>query len=152
LKRTHDKSDQSGDPLTLLGGTSLRVYLLLLTSGRSLGVREVQRALGFRSPSTARHHLERLVELGLAKPDGWGYRALEPSGILSQYVFIHGRFLPKAAFLTGFLLASTLLYAIMPGRDLRALVFLVIASILSLFETLRVHRALRRILSSDTRQ
>lgn len=148
LRKIEDKDQDSRDPLTLLGGTALRVYLLLLMHGRSLGVRDVQRILGFKSPSTARHHLERLVELGLVVRDGWGYRALEPRGVLSHFIFIQGKAIPRTGFLAGFLLASSVIYAILPGSDPRALVFLVPAAIIALLDTLRLHRGLRRILKA----
>jgi len=51
-----------------LRGRTLLVYWFLLRSPRlSVGVREVQRALGFSSPSVAAHHLEKLVSLGLVE-------------------------------------------------------------------------------------
>ncbi|MEB3755371.1 MAG: hypothetical protein GSR79_00700, partial [Desulfurococcales archaeon] len=57
----------SSDPLLATGGTSLRVYLYLLQVNRPIGIRELQRSMGFKSPTTARHHLERLVDLGLVE-------------------------------------------------------------------------------------
>ncbi len=36
------------------------------------GIREAQRSLGFKSPSLAQYHLEKLVALGLAMKDGSG--------------------------------------------------------------------------------
>jgi len=50
-----------------LRGKAWKVYWLLLKSGRPLSVREVQRILGFSSPSVASHHLEQLRELGLVQ-------------------------------------------------------------------------------------
>jgi len=67
------------DAITAIGGTSLRVYMYLLARGGEVGVRELQRALGFKSPSTAKHHLDRLVELGLAEKGFEGYRVVASS-------------------------------------------------------------------------
>ena len=134
------------DPLLLLGGTSLRVYLYLLQSTRPVGVREVQRALGFRSPSTARHHLERLVELGLARREGWGYRALKPGGVLGRILVVHGRILPRSLFLAAFLSTAALLYSLLPGSDPRAVVLLAIASAIAVVDSLRLYRQLSRLL------
>lgn len=50
-----------------LRGKTLRVYWYLLKHGgeHPIGVREVQRSLGFSSPSVALHHLEKLRDLKL---------------------------------------------------------------------------------------
>ncbi len=48
-----------------LGDTALRVYLLLVSEGRPMSIREVQRSLSLSSPpGVAYHHLERLRSLG----------------------------------------------------------------------------------------
>ncbi|HLI46681.1 MAG TPA: winged helix-turn-helix domain-containing protein [Geobacterales bacterium] len=49
-----------------LRGKTLQVYLYLLRK-EEVGVREVQRALGLKSPSLAEYHLKKLEEMGLAK-------------------------------------------------------------------------------------
>ncbi len=89
------KSDD--DPVLKLGGTALRVYMYLLSRGKEpVGVRELQRALGFKSPSTAKHHLDRLVELGLAKRvSGGEYIAVEhKSGPFTLFIRLTGRLVP----------------------------------------------------------
>ena len=50
-----------------LRGKAWKVYWFLLKNGAPVGVREVQRALHFSSPSIAFHHLEQLRELGLVE-------------------------------------------------------------------------------------
>jgi predicted transcriptional regulator len=50
-----------------LRGKAWKVYWFLLKTGSPVGVREVQRALHFSSPSIAFHHLEQLRELGLVE-------------------------------------------------------------------------------------
>lgn len=47
-----------------LKGNTLRVYVYALKK-QKVGVREVQRALGFSNPSLAQYHLNKLRELGL---------------------------------------------------------------------------------------
>jgi len=47
-----------------LRGKAWKVYWFLLKTGKSMSVREVQRALHFSSPSVANHHLEQLRGLG----------------------------------------------------------------------------------------
>ncbi|HIC98444.1 MAG TPA: hypothetical protein EYP08_01955 [Pyrodictiaceae archaeon] len=100
------------DPLRELGGTALQVYLYMLLRGDRVGVREVQRALGFRSPSTARHHLERLVALGLAVKTEDGYIAVRPrEGLLSLYTFYSGKAIPRTIAVLAGLIAYTVYIA-----------------------------------------
>lgn len=129
------------DPIETLAGTSLEVYLYLLEKEGPAGVREVQRALGFRSPSTARHHLERLVELGLARKTSEGYIALPPKGLLSNYVIVKGRLLPRAFFTAGFTVAAALAYILMPGRDPVAAVLLAMIAAMTTWDALELYKS-----------
>jgi hypothetical protein len=52
-------------------GNTLRTYLYLLHSGSS-ELREVQRAMGFSTPSLASYHLGKLVEAGYVTQDDHG--------------------------------------------------------------------------------
>lgn len=70
------------DAVLIIGGTALKVYFYLLLKNEEVGVRELQKALGFKSPSTAKHHLDRLVELGLAEKTLNGYKAIPSSSFL----------------------------------------------------------------------
>jgi len=76
----------------------------------TVGVREVQRSLGFSSPSIAVHHLERLQDLGLVTKRGTGEYVLEGEvkiGILRFFMHM-GRFLvPRYLFYS--VLFSTML-------------------------------------------
>ncbi len=49
-----------------LDGTTLKVYRYLLMHGVA-GVRELQRKMGFKSPSVAAYHLSKLEKLGLVE-------------------------------------------------------------------------------------
>jgi len=61
-----------------LKGNTLRVYWYLLRSSSGVvGVREVQRSLGFSSPTLALYHLEKLRELGLVKKELGEYRLVK---------------------------------------------------------------------------
>ena len=137
---------EGGDPIAVLGGTALRVYLYLLAAGRPVGVRELQRALGFKSPSTARHHLERLASLGLAVRGPRGYVAVKPSGLLGEFIALSGRILPRSLFLAGLLLGGSIAYTLLPARDPRALVVLWASTTASLWWTLRLYRALKALM------
>jgi predicted DNA-binding transcriptional regulator len=79
----------------LKGKTLLVYWYLLQQSTHSVGVREVQRALNFSSPSIAVHHLQKLLDLGLVDKKGTGEYVLEEEvkvGILRFFTRI-GRFL-----------------------------------------------------------
>lgn len=52
-----------------LKGTTLEIYCLLLKTNKTLGIREVQRALNLSSPSQAQYHLNKLEEAGLLKKE-----------------------------------------------------------------------------------
>ncbi len=134
------------DPVEVLAGTSLKVYLYVLAKGGYVGVRELQRAMGFKSPSTARHHLDRLVELGLLEKDSRGYKARPPKGLLAGFQVIRGRILPKSGFLAAFLAGSTMAYALLPGRDPVAVVILGVASILEAVNAWNLYSTLKRML------
>jgi hypothetical protein len=64
-------SNSTNPPPADLKGNTLRVYLYLFKTERS-GIREAQRSLGFKSPSLAQYHLDKLVALGLATHDEFG--------------------------------------------------------------------------------
>jgi hypothetical protein len=59
------------DPNINLKGNTLRAYTYLFKVHRS-GIREAQRNLGFKSPSLAQYHLDKLVGMGLATKDPSG--------------------------------------------------------------------------------
>ena len=80
-----------------LDGTTLRVYLLLLSSGRGMSPREVMRELRLSSPSVAYYHLKKLEELGLVKKFDDGYRVVKKVR-LSNIVVIGRRVIPRMLF------------------------------------------------------
>lgn len=85
--------------LAELTGNRLRVYWYLLKKRQNpAGVREVQRSLGFSSPSTASYHLEKLRELGLIAKDSFGdYKVsrVVKVGVMSAFLFVSGFAFPK---------------------------------------------------------
>ena len=87
------------DVIEGLGGTALRVYLVLVKVGRPVGVRELQRMMGFKSPSTAKHHLDRLADMGLVIKDKEGnYQAVYEGELLPLiYTRLMGRLVPTLA-------------------------------------------------------
>ena len=85
--------------LSELTGNTLLVYWYLLKKGRnSSGVREVQRALGFSSPSSASYQIEKLRNLGLvSKGQSGDYQVsrVVKVGVISAFVFLGGYAFPK---------------------------------------------------------
>jgi len=94
-----------------LRGKAWKVYWFLLKTGRPVGVREVQRALHFSSPSVANHHLEQLRELGLVQKQEIGGHYLLVSevkiGVLRHYVKLGKLLFPRYFFYAVF---STVFY------------------------------------------
>jgi len=117
-----------------LGETTLKVYLVLLKRGRAMSISEIQKALGFKSPGTAHYHLERLVELNLAKkvPGGYLAKPVLPRKIAVMYItlgkLLMPRHVPHAVFFTVFLLSYLIIN--INSLDPSILVILVIPTIL----------------------
>ncbi len=87
------------DPLINLSGSTLQVYMILLTSKKPLGIREIQRIAGFRSPNSVRHHLDKLLEMGYVVKTDDGYVAVKPrSSILSTFIILRELLIPKSLF------------------------------------------------------
>ena len=84
---------------TELSGNTLSVYWYILSKRRnSVGVREIQRAMGFSSSSTAHYHLEKLRDLGLVDKNSLGdftVTRVVKVGILQAFVFARGHIFPK---------------------------------------------------------
>ena len=130
----------------LLKGRTMSVYALLISQGEK-GVREVQRELGFSSPSLALHHLTKLVELGLVKKDVHGIYTVSRIvrvGSLSLFIKFGSRLLPRFLFLgtlfTAMLILYTLFFLSWPptGGDLMFLVMSIIAILVVFYESRRI--------------
>ncbi len=83
-------------------GTTFRVYAyLFLHSDRDIGPREVQRALGFKSPSSAIFHLDKLLnwDYVLKHPNGeYSLVTRRKIGILNDFVGIRTHLVPRYFF------------------------------------------------------
>ena len=94
-----------------LRGKAWKVYWFLLKNGNPVGVREVQRALHFSSPSIAFHHLEKLCELGLVqKQEIGGHYSLVGEvkiGVFRHFVKLGKLLFPRYFF---YALFSTVFY------------------------------------------
>lgn len=133
----------------LKGKTLLVYWYMLKTPNSKVGIREVQRALGFSSPSIAVHHLEKLQDLGLVRKEKTGEYMLEEEvkvGILKFFTRF-GRFLvPRYFFYSVFLstMLITYLALCLSGRlfpSVYAIMFGSVASAIFWVETVRLWRA-----------
>ncbi|MGB9713551.1 MAG: hypothetical protein ACPLZC_01075 [Candidatus Bathyarchaeales archaeon] len=149
MKKASREFDLAALESVLKGKTLLVYWYLLQQPSHTVGVREVQRALNFSSPSIAVHHLEKLQDLGLVRKKGTGDYVLEEEikvGILRFFTRM-GRFLvPRYLFYS--VLFSTMLVTyvslcllLQVGPNFYALMFGLIASIAFWLETFRLWRA-----------
>ncbi len=146
-------SDVSSSDLAVieskLKGKTLRVYWYLLRSPSSrVGVREIQRSLGFSSPSVAAHHLDKLLSLGLVEKSMTGEYFLVQEvkvGLLRFFTRL-GRFLvPRYLFYSIWLSTMFIIYLTLYGpsgciHNVAAIIFGSIASFILWFETVRLWR------------
>ncbi len=128
-----------------LRGKTLAVYLYLLKHGKAVGVREIQKSLGFSSPSVAFHHLDKLVELGVVEKDQYDRYVLArkvDTGILHSFVSIGGLTLPRLGFYAAFFTTIAAGYLLLNRNslDLYALIGTVGGSIVFWYEAWRVWR------------
>lgn len=137
-----EKKRREEDLLYNLSGKTLKVYLHLLSRNEPVGVREVQRALGFSSPSVAFHHVEKLLNMGLIEKDSYGrYYTVKKIdvAILQPFTKI-GRFtLPRLSFYATFFTTLTAAYLIqhLGSANIYALLFGVAAAAAFWYETIR---------------
>lgn len=99
-----------------LRGNTLRVYWYMLSQNESVGVREVQRAVGMSSPSVASHHLTKLVNLELVEklPDNsYEVSRVVKVGVLRNFIEFRGRFLPRYVFVAIFFSAYAIAYFVL---------------------------------------
>jgi hypothetical protein len=99
-----------------ISGTTLDVYLFILTSGEPVGVRDVWRTLKLSSPSLAQYHINKLLDLKMLyqTPDGkYSVNKTEQIEALRNFVLLRGRLIPRLVFygaLVSGLLATYLVF------------------------------------------
>jgi len=132
-----------------LKGNTLRVYLYVLKSAGNVGVREVQRALGFSSPTLAAYHLGKLTELGLVEKRLGEYHLVREVkvGVLKQFIRIGAFVLPRYLFYAVLFTTLLTLYTIyLLGFEqasissIFALIFGALGTITSWYETIKAWR------------
>jgi LexA DNA binding domain-containing protein len=125
-------------------GKTLKVYAHLLRVDTS-GVREIQRDLGFSSPSVALHHLEKLERLGVVGQDSMGRYFIAKKvdvGILSAFTSIGRLTLPRLGFYAAFFSTIALAYVLEGSTpaDLYALIGTVGGAVVFWYEAWRAWR------------
>jgi DNA-binding transcriptional ArsR family regulator len=130
-----------------LKGKTLLVYWFMLKAKDSpVGVREIQRKLGFSSPSVAAHHLDKLQSLGLVEKNLRGEYFLTREvkvGVLRFFTRL-GRFMiPRYLFYSVWLSTMLVVYLVLYGHsggihNLVAIIFGVSSSAILWFETIKL--------------
>ena len=129
-----------------LRGKTLKAYLFILKSQKSVGVRELQRALGMSSASVAYHHIEKLVKMGLIEKDSYGeYVLIKNASVNALQAFTQigwllvPRFTFYAVFFTTLLIGYVLVF-LSRGLNPFAISFGLFACLFSWYETFRTWR------------
>lgn len=142
------RSDMNIIESQLKGKTLLVYWFMLKSPGSAIGVREIQRTLGFSSPSIAAHHLEKLLSLGLVEKTLRGEYILREEvkvGVLRFFTRL-GRFLiPRYLFYSVWFTTMLITYVAIYGRDgsvhnIIAVIFGMLACSILWYETLRLWR------------
>jgi len=131
-----------------LKGKTLLVYMYILkSSDPTVGVREVQRALGFSSPSVSSYHLNKLHELGLVDSERGEYRLVREIkvGGLRQFVTFGGVMLPRylfyAVLVTTMLVTYLFQFRMEPSPQYITTVIMgFVPSVILWYETIRIWR------------
>ncbi len=123
----------------------MKVYLYLLKYGRAAGVREVQKDLGFSSPSIAFHHLDKLVGLGVVEKDEYDryvlVKRVDP-GVLHSFATVGRLTFPRLGFYAAFFTTIAVAYLVADRAflDLYAVIGTVGGSAVFWYEAWRVWR------------
>ena len=131
-----------------LKGKTLIVYMYIIRVNQpSVGVREVQRALGFSSPSVSAYHLNKLKDLGLVESIRGDYSLIRmvKVGVLKQFVTFGGILLPRylfyAVLMTTMLVTYVLQFPMEPTRqNITTLIMGAVPAIILWYETARIWR------------
>lgn len=133
-----------------LKGKTLLVYMYILRANQpSVGVREVQRALNFSSPSVSAYHLNKLKDLGLVESIRGDYNLVREVkvGVLRQFVTLGGIMLPRFLFYA--VLVTTMLVTYLyqfpydPWRARQYITSLILGGVPAIilwYETIRIWR------------
>ncbi len=130
-----------------LKGNTLRAYWALMNAKDGvLGVRELQRRLGFSSPALASYHLNKLADMKLVAKERGDYRLVREVkvGVLKQFIKL-GTFLLPRYVLYATMFTTLLFYLLVNLREFTfysvfALVLGLLGTVIFWYETVRVWR------------
>jgi len=128
-----------------LKGNTLRVYWALLNSKDGIiGVRELQRQLGFSSPTLAAYHLNKLVDLELVAKKRGDYNLTREVkvGVLKQFIKLGTFLLPRYIFYATFF-STLLIFFLTQLKEISfysvfALISEILITVILWYETIRV--------------
>ena len=131
-----------------LKGKTLLVYMHMLKNpGEPVGVRKVQRDLGFSSPSVSSYHLNKLQELNLVENLHGDYKLASDIkvGVLRQFVTFGGVMLPRYLFYAVLMTTMLVTYLFqlprIPTRDsITAIIMGLVPNIILWYETVKIWR------------
>jgi len=131
-----------------LKGKTLLVYMHILKNpGDAVGVREVQRELGFSSPSVSSYHLNKLQDLGLVENVYGDYQLVKDIkvGVLKQFITLGGIMLPRylfyAVLMTTMLITFILQTPYFPNREYISTIMMgLVPSVILWYETIKIWR------------
>jgi len=128
-----------------LKGNTLRAYWALMNSEDGIiGVRELQRQLGFSSPALAAYHLNKLIELKLVENVRGDYKLIKEVrvGVLKQFIKL-GTFLLPRYVLYATMFTTLLVFLLTQMNEFTffstfALILGVLGTVIFWYETFRV--------------
>ena len=131
-----------------LKGKTLLVYMhMLKTPNESVGVRKVQRDLGFSSPSVSSYHLNKLQELNLVENDYGDYKLTTDIkvGVLRQFVTFGGVMLPRYLFYAVLMTTMLITYLfqlpdVITRDTITAIIMGLVPNIILWYETIKIWR------------
>ena len=131
-----------------LKGKTLLVYMHILKKpSEPVGVRAVQRELGFSSPSVSSYHLNKLQDLGLVENVYGDYQLVKDIkvGVLKQFITLGGVILPRylfyAVLMTTMLITFLIQTPIFPNREyITTVVMGLVPTLILWYETIKIWR------------
>jgi len=131
-----------------LKGKTLLVYMHMLKKpGEPVGVRKVQRDLGFSSPSVSSYHLNKLQDLGLIENEFGDYKLVREVrvGVLRQFITFGGIMLPRYLFYAVLMTTMMVTYLIQsplnPTKETYTTIIMgLVPNVILWYETIKIWR------------
>ena len=131
-----------------LKGKTLLVYMyMLIRPNNPVGVREVQRELGFSSPSVSSYHLNKLLDLGLIENVYGDYKLVRDIkvGVLRQFITLGGLMLPRYLFYAVLMTSMLITYIFqrpfyLTQESITTIVMGLVPSTILWYETVKIWR------------